>query len=378
MLTDSQGESTEQFLDKSASESSHRNVIVLIPAFNPDDRLPQLIDDLLASGFGHIVVVNDGSSAAYAPLFEKIGMKARCQVLRHAVNLGKGRALKTGLNHILLQFLSAPGVVTCDADGQHRVEDVITVAQTLLDHPGSLTLGVRSFSSDVPLRSKLGNVITRGFFFFLLGKYLSDTQTGLRGIPLGCAPWLAHLEGEGYEYEMNMLIATKTRGIAIVEEKISTIYLDNNKSSHFDPLIDSMKIYFLLLRFASSSLLASVLDFVLFSITYGLTANILLSIFIGRYTIGPVVNYTINRNFVFHHKGRMSGTLVRYYAFATVMGACAYFLIKAVSAHLSISVIAAKISVETFLFIISFTVQRDYIFSRRTSYIPGTSGVPKG
>lgn len=338
----------------------------------------QLIDGLLEAGFGHIIVVNDGSKAECGPLFERIGLRKRCHVLQHAVNLGKGRALKTGFNHALLQFPLSPGVVTCDADGQHRVEDVVRVAQVLLNGPDSLALGVRDFSAGVPLRSKLGNVLTRGFFYFLTGRYLSDTQSGLRGVPLRFAPWLVRLEGEGYEYEMNMLITTKTQGISIVEEKISTIYLEDNKSSHFDPLLDSMKIYFLLLRFAFSSLLASVLDIVLFSISYTLTANILLSIFIGRYTIGPFVNYSINRNFVFHHQGRMSGTLVRYYLFATFMGACAYFLIRAVSTNLSLSVITAKIAVETVLFVISFTIQRDYIFSPRTSPAGRATDVQRG
>lgn len=361
-----------------ANEDHLRDIIVLIPAFNPEERLPQLIDGLLEVGFGQIIVVNDGSKAECDPLFERIGTRKRCHVLRHAINLGKGRALKTGLNHVLLHFPSSPGVVTCDADGQHQVADVIRVAEVLRDNPGSLALGVRSFSTKVPLRSKLGNVITRGLFFFLVGRYLSDTQSGLRGIPLRFAPWLIRLEGEGYEYEMNMLIATRAQGISIVEENISTIYLDNNSSSHFDPLLDSMKIYFLLLRFAFSSILASVLDFILFSISYSLTTNILVSIFIGRYTIGPFVNYSINKSFVFHHQGRTSSTLVRYYLFATIMGGCAYFLIRAVSANLAISVIASKIAVETFLFIVSFTIQRDYIFAQKTSVNPQPHGVQGG
>lgn len=361
-----------------APNNAHQDVIVLIPALNPDDRLLELIDGLLDAGFRHIVVVNDGSKPECEPLFEKIGTRERCHVLRHAINLGKGRALKTGFNHVLMHFPFSPGVVTCDADGQHRAGDVVRIAQVLRNNLDSLAIGVRDFSTEVPLRSKLGNVITKGVFFFLVGKYLSDTQSGLRGIPLRFAPWLIRLEGEGYEYEMNMLIATRTQGISIVEEKISTIYLDNNKSSHFDPLLDSMKIYFLLLRFAFSSFLASVLDFVLFSICYALTKNILLSIFIGRFTIGPFVNYSINRNFVFHSRSRVGSTLLRYYLFATVMGTCAFFLIRLVSAQYYINVFAAKIAVESFLFVVSFTIQRDYIFSRKTTLAPRAAGVQKG
>jgi putative flippase GtrA len=327
----------------------------------------RLIADLRVAGFTSILVVDDGSAPGCAAIFDAIEATASCHLLRHAVNLGKGRAIKTGLNYLLVHYPEIRGVVTCDADGQHLVADVVKVARVLQNSPDSLVLGVRSFDTDVPMRSKLGNVITRGIFYFLVGKYLSDTQTGLRGIPAAFMPTAMRLEGEGYEYEMNMLIAAKKYGLPFIEESIDTVYLENNRSSHFDPLLDSMKIYFLLVRFSCSSLLSSMLDIVLFTICFKLSANILISIFLGRYTIGPLVNFFVNRKFVFHHKDHMSSSLIRYYLFATAMGAAAYLLITAVTEQFAFSVIAAKILVEMFLFIISFTVQRDYIFARRTA-----------
>jgi len=345
-----------------------KDICILIPAYNPGEFLVQLVSSLIKAGFSHIIVVNDGSIAECMPIFERIKKMEQCHLLRHAVNLGKGRALKTGQNYFLLNFPNSPGLITCDADGQHRIEDVVKVAKVLQNNRDSLIIGVRDFDKEVPLRSKFGNVITRGIFFLLVGKYLSDTQSGLRGIPVSFVPLLIRMDGEGYEYEMNMLIATKTQGVSIIEEQISTIYIDNNRSSHFNPLLDSMKIYFLLLRFSFSSILASLFDFIIFSLSYKLTSNVLLSIFIGRYTIGPFINYSINRNTVFHHKGRIGKTLIRYYLFATIMGICAAFLIRVATYKLSISVIAAKILVETFLFIVSFTIQRDYIFAQRTPF----------
>lgn len=340
-----------------------RQISILIPAYDPDEQLPQLIDNLIDAGFTSIIVVDDGSAARCAPIFDSIEKKAPCTLLQHAVNLGKGRALKTGLNYLLAQIPDLRGVVTCDADGQHLVEDIVRVARKLSCNPESLVLGVRSFDTNVPLRSKVGNVITRTVFYLLAGRYLSDTQTGLRGIPACFIPQLIRLEGEGYEYEMNMLIATKTQHLEVIEESINTVYLDNNKSSHFNPLLDSMKIYFLLLRFSFSSLAASMLDVVLFSLCFKLTSNILLSLLIGRYTIGPFVNFIINRNYVFHHTERLRNTFIKYYLFATIMGICAYLMIRVVTNQFSVSVILAKIAVETFLFIISFTMQRDYIFA---------------
>ena len=225
-------------------------VSILIPAFNPDEQLLQLIDNLISSGFDSIVVVNDGSSDRCTPIFDKIQSKAHCHLLRHVVNGGKGRALKTGLAYLLSHVPDACGVVTCDADGQHLVGDVTKVARILEYEPESLVLGVRSFGAKVPLRSRLGNVITRSLFYLLVGTQISDTQTGLRGIPRSFMPFLIDLEGEGYEFEMNMLIVSKIRSIPLVEEKICTVYIESNKSSHFNPLLDSMKIYYMLLRFS--------------------------------------------------------------------------------------------------------------------------------
>ena len=173
------------------------------------------------------------------------------------------------------------------------------------------------------------------------------------------------LSGEGYEYEMNMLMSAKQSKVAILEEPITTVYIDDNRSSHFNPLIDSMKIYFLLLRYSLSSLLASLLDFVVFMISYAVTSNVLVSIFVGRFTIGLFVNFVVNKNFVFHHRGNTVAPLVKYYLFATIMGIVASVLIQRVADKFLISVILSKVLVESFLFFVSFVIQRDYIFTNK-------------
>lgn len=231
-------------------------ITVLIPAFNPDHHLLQLIDDLIDSGLHSIIVVNDGSLLTCAPVFDAIGKNKQCHLLHHTINFGKGRALKTGLDYCLAHIRGLNGVVTCDADGQHSAGDVVKVAMVLKNNPECLVLGSREFHANVPLRSRLGNVITRRIFYIMTGKYLSDTQSGLRGIPTKFIQSLISLEGNGYEYEMNMLITMKKKGISILEEKITTIYLQGNRLSHFRPVIDSVKMYFLLFHFAFSSIAA--------------------------------------------------------------------------------------------------------------------------
>jgi glycosyltransferase involved in cell wall biosynthesis len=335
---------------------------VLIPAYNPVESLPSLVETLIRLGFRNIVIVNDGSGPEHEHIFTRLEEMDHCRVLRHAVNLGKGRSLKTGLNHIYLHLRDLAGVVTMDADGQHLPEDVLKVSKNFLNNPEKLVIGVRKFGQGTPLRSLIGNTLTRYIFGFMVGKKLSDTQSGLRCIPMSRIPSLMRLDGERYEYEMNMLVWTRTAQIDIAEEGIKTIYIDNNRSSNFNPLIDSMKIYFLLLRFSFSSLFASFIDFIVFAVTFSITGNILTSIIFARLVAGNV-NFFVNKKIVFHSKEAIATTIVKYYILLVVLGSLAYLSINTLAGY-GANVLAAKILTETVLFFTSFSIQRDFIFAR--------------
>jgi putative flippase GtrA len=338
------------------------DIPILIPSYNPNHRLPELVEALIREGVKHIIIVNDGSRTECDPIFEKLKKLEPCTVLKHAVNCGKGRALKTGLNHFYLYFPHSPGIVTADGDGQHQVRDILQVANQLKEKPGKLILGSRKLDHGVPFRSLFGNVLTRFILFFVMGRKIYDTQSGLRGIPRMLAPKLLNTRGERYEFEINVLILSKKQSVDIIEIPIETIYLENNISSHFNPFFDSMKIYFQLLRFAFSSMLASFCDFIVFSIVYSLTANILLSLLIGRFLIGSLLNYIINRRLVFHSKTRVLSSLFKYYLALIVMSFLSYLLISLVLGHLGLKIMIAKIVVETFLFVFSFLIQREFVF----------------
>ena len=224
-------------------------------------------------------------------------------------------------------------------------------------------LGARRFEKGVPLRSRLGNTLTRWLFTFLIGKRISDTQTGLRGLSREfCARGL-QIEGERYEYEMNMLIAARTEARGIVEEPIETIYIGRNESSHFNPLIDSAKIYFVLFRFLLSSLLAGLTDLVIFTLTYRSTGNLILSLLLGRVVIGSVLNFGLNKRYVFQNRGGLFGPLVKYYILFCVNALISYLCIQSLHSRYGINVVYAKVMVESLLFVASFSIQRALIFS---------------
>lgn len=335
-------------------------VIVLIPAWHPNERLLQLITELQGHPRLRILVVLDGDQEQSPHIVDGLSNLESVTLLKHAVNLGKGRALKTGFNWILTELPNAIGVVTADADGQHAAEDIVRVVETLIVSPRRFILGSRRFHGDVPFRSRMGNSMTRNLFWMLAGRRIQDTQSGLRGIPLHRLGELMKLNGERYEYEMNMLAYLCRSGMPPVEVPIRTIYIENNRSSHFDPIRDSMRIYFVLLRFYFSSLIAAGIDFVFFSVTFALTHNVLYSMVVGRFS--SIANFLLNRRFVFHSRESVRGALWRYYALVVVFGAIGYGVISALSHWLHVPVLLAKIVTETVLSLASFALQRLFVF----------------
>ena len=339
-------------------------VPVVIPAYQPGEPLVSLVQGLVGLGVRAIVVVDDGSAAGCAEYFQRIAALDGVSVVRHAVNLGKGAALKTGMNHALVHFPGCAGVVTADADGQHHAEDIVRVADRLRAHPGALILGVRTFGSRVPWKSRVGNNVTRTLMRLMVGQNLADTQTGLRGVPAALIPHLLRVATAGYEFELDMLIACKYQGCPVVQEPIRTIYLDGNKSSHFHPIFDSMRIYFLLFRFSVLSLLTAALDNVVWALAFAATGSIGESQVAGR-LVAMVFNYLGARRVVFHSRQRHQMVLPKYVLLVVANGLLSYALIQLIHYRLGIRAITAKLCAEGLLFIANFAIQRDFVFTRR-------------
>lgn len=344
------------------------NVVAVIPAFNPDAKFLSTIADLKQTGFDEIIVVNDGSKAECAEVFSEAQSRYGCHVLTHAVNQGYGRALKTAFNYFLCAYPAAIGVVTLDADGQHAAADALRCAQELCAHPDSLILGCRDFTAThVPWKSRAGNVITRNVFRFLCGIRVSDTQTGLRAFSRELARRLITASGERYEFCSSVLIESKKQEFPIREVTIQTIYLDGNSSSHFRALHDSARIYALIFLFLLSSIASFLLDIVLFGIIYSLTRHLPLAFstmaatYLAR--IGSALfNYNVNRNLVFRKGQRRS--LIRYSIVCVLQTTASYFAVFGLTRLLGFNAIFVKAVVDMLLFLISFHIQREWVFRR--------------
>ena len=219
------------------------NRVVVIPALNPGIELIALVSELIKLSCFNIVVVNDGSHPDHQNIFTELATFEDTVVLSHEENLGKGAALKTAFNYCYKHFSEAQGVVTADCDGQHSPADILGISDTLAENQDSLILGARNFSGlDIPKRSLMGNRFTSKVYKFFYKVDLADTQTGLRGIPLKFLDWMKTMEGDHYEYEINMLINAKYRKIPIINHPIQVIYFNNNQGSHYKTVRDSVRI----------------------------------------------------------------------------------------------------------------------------------------
>lgn len=245
----------------------NKDVVVLIPVYNPDEKIMDKFLDELTKKFKNIVFVNDGCSKKHKKYMDSL--EEKYPVVKHNINLGKGRGLKNGINYILNNYSKCKVIVTADCDGQHSVKDIIHVANVAKEYDDSLILGVRDFSkSQVPFRSRFGNVLTRNVLCSFVGVRVSDTQTGLRGMSLDVARDLVDIPGERYEYETNVLIESKNRNILTKEVIIDTIYIDKNETSHFNPVKDSLRIYKLFTSYLLFSLIAYLVEVLVFAKTY--------------------------------------------------------------------------------------------------------------
>lgn len=343
-------------------------MVVLIPSYEPDHRLVDLVGALRrADPAALIIVVDDGSGPAYQPLFGQVAALG-ATVLTHMVNRGKGAALKTGFAYAE-QAHPESAVVCADSDGQHGIADIAAVAAAVagIERTGrlrTLVLGAREFTGPVPSRSRVGNAVTRRLVLLVTGLDLRDTQTGLRGYPAALLGWLRSVPGERFEYELEVLLRAEGAAVAIVEVPIATVYLDANASSHFRPVVDSMRVYAPLLRFAASSIAAFLTDFLGVLVLVALTGNLLLSV-VGARLVSATANFVTNRRFVFGRQGQggISRSAIRYAGLVVAILAANYVLLAVLTGAFGLSLVLAKMLTEGSLFLVSYAAQRRFVFS---------------
>lgn len=337
---------------------------ILIPAYEPKDKLITLIDDIQKITDTPIIVVNDGSGEEYKKIFDQVEKKG-VKVLNHEKNKGKGEAIKTGIKY-LIEIGEEEGVVSADCDGQHSPKDIVKVIEELKKSKNDLVLGVRNFSQKgIPFRSKFGNIISKITFLAMTGNKVTDTQTGLRGYSKNIFEWLISIDGSRYEYEFNVLLGIKEKGLTYSEVPIETIYEDKNAVSHFRPIRDSILIYKPVCKFVISSVLAMVIDIILLLVFQNIFNELLIAVILSR-AISSIINFICNKNFVFENKekGNLFKLLIKYYALVVVILVLNYLILNFLYEILGINLLISKIITEVILYSFSFIIQRRVVFKK--------------
>ncbi len=360
-------------------------ISVVLPSLDPDEKLTAVIDGLLEYGFTDIILVNDGSKEENLHYFyEAAAAHSEITLLHHAVNKGKGAALKNAFRFFLENRPQGLGVVTVDGDNQHHPEDTRACCEHMLK-TGRCVLGCRDFTqADVPARSSFGNKTTSLVFKIFCGMTISDTQTGLRALPREALEILVDVGGERFEYETNMLLAFKTQGIPFDEVKIRTVYIEENKSSHFRVIHDSWRIYKLILahffRYTLSSITSFVVDAGLVALLTALFGGSLAAGWIlDAVTVVParmvssLLNFFMNKKLVFKTNISTGKAFLRYYMLAIPQLLAQFLLDRA--AFLVFQVDASQVFLRTLLHIIimtvlyfiSFMIQQRWVFAPQKS-----------
>ncbi len=350
-------------------------VPVIIPSLEPDDRLALLVRGLREKGLGPVVLLDDGSGEEYRAIYEECQDQYGCILLRHAVNLGKGRALKDAFNYCLNEWPNLIGCVTADSDGQHTPESIRSVRDAFLAAPDALVLGVRDFEADnVPPKSRLGNKLTCRVCSWVCGVKTSDTQTGLRAIPGSFMRELLCVPGERFEFETRMLVETKGK-YPVREVSIETVYdSKDNHTTHFNPWLDSLRIYrvfaSVLTRYIISSLSSGVIDVGLFSLMcHWLRGRFVMYVMAASITAraaSATCNYLLNYSVVFHSQAGRAHSALRYCILAVCQMLVSASLVTLLC-HLLPSGVAelwVKLPVDLVLFFASYVIQREYVYQK--------------
>lgn len=335
--------------ENAVAPTSLREIAVVIPAWQPDERLIELVRALATAGFASLIVVNDGSSSGHDDLFQRVSRIASATVLQHARNCGPGRAIKTGLRYAMDNLRNLKGVVTADADGQHAVADIVHVAEALVRSGARPVIGRRTFGAGVPLRSRLGNILTQYVFWLLSGVMLTDTQCGLRGIPRELIPHLLRVRADRYEFAVSHLALFCRSGAPPVQVPIATIYFDGNRSSHFRPLRDSARIYLCLARCYASILIPGCIDFAGFAVAYLATGNLASAVLTGR--LAAIVALALLQLLASDAQRDTSASFARRAGAFAVTGVIAFEAIHLLVSLLAWNLAAAKIFVECVLYL---------------------------
>ena len=202
--------------------------IIVIPAYNEEATVAQVVREAVRVADA-VVVVDDGSRDRTSALAGEAG----AIVVRHAVNRGLGGALGTGIAAAVK--LGADAVVTMDADGQHRAADAARVFERIGKGDVDFVIGSRMIPGDgagagkMPIHRVLFNAVGNALTYLLFGVWVTDSQSGLRGLSRRAAETV-DLRTNGMEVSSEFIKEARERRWQLAEISIPAIYTEYSLS----------------------------------------------------------------------------------------------------------------------------------------------------
>ena len=224
-----------------AIEKAHAPVIGLMPCYEVEDFCEQVILKTVRQ-VDHLIVVDDGSVDGTTQIARRLAVQLPGQIslIRFERNQGKGVGLMAGFIHALNHF-NFVTLITIDADGQHPPGRIPALIEKIREG-AEMVIGERQVA-EMPGRSRIGNTLATSAIRWLYPHAPSDTQSGMRAFSRGFVEEIARrITGSRYETEFQILLLALGKGKRIATVEIPTIYIDNNRSSKFRPVLDTLRI----------------------------------------------------------------------------------------------------------------------------------------
>lgn len=364
-------------------------MILLLVGITPDTPLEELAEDFYREGFSRVLAVADGftPSISEAPPY--------LDILAHSQPLGLGRSVKTGINRYLSCCShEAPGLVLYDPSADlFTPKEALDLGNVLAENPERFYLAVRERREDSSTGIKEGSSSVRivkeqlfsrtsrlrglnwwgGMLFGLLAGVpitSMDSQSGLRALGNGFLQSCLTLEGERQDYMTHMVLESKRQGIEVVPCRMWGEPLGWNLG-RFNPLTESSTVYKPLISFLWTTIAAVAVNILIFWIlSYAFSGlkwpfSGLLSTALAQFTAAGF-QFILNRNLVFQHmlnKEGLAASLGKYLLLWLMQVFCSFGGMTFFAMALRCSPMAVKVPLDTLLFLISFQLQRDWVFS---------------
>lgn len=357
-----------------SSTEEYSRIPILIPAYRPDNSLLRLIRELDSMKLRQIVVVDDGSGAEFARIFDQISNEYGCKVVHHSVNLGKGRAIKTGFNYILCHYKDAIGCVTTDCNGSFKSEDIRKIVDSLMDDQSKLIMGRRVLegAKDYTGKAVTGYKVLQLSFKYLVGIEIHDPQCVLKGIPISYMKKLMTIWGEGYEFDTKMITSCKKFQVGVREVQLNTEYEKRRNVYKYRTIKDNIPIYLTFVSYIFTSIIATIVDLFLFQMLKGMFNNVRILDDTAMYipiatglarTVSAFVNYRLNLRLVFRSKKDSIKTLRKWVLLVIVQAILSATAVTIIHMLLPWSEeVLIKVPVDFVLFFLSYYVAKEKVY----------------